>query len=103
MTLDLPGDERRAVLVTVFGEVSDRRFRVAVAHLAEKESLSGWVRAGKRSARTGDDSIELRAEGLGLRLERLLRWLRAGDGQRRISRIDTEHVLPEGLEGFEAL
>ena len=81
------------VHLVIHGRVQGVYYRATTQGVAEKLSLSGWVRN-----RT-DGTVELVAEGPQDRVQELVDWCSQGPELARVDRIDRFASEPIGLDG----
>ncbi len=84
------------VHILISGEVIGVSFRWQARAKAEELGLSGWAR------NTGDDKVEIVAEGEKARIEELLAWARRGPAWARVADVEARWENYQGeFEKFE--
>jgi acylphosphatase len=81
---------RRAA--TVRGRVQGVSFRWYTRQEADRLGLTGWVR------NEADGTVRLEAQGVADDVEALLRWVRHGPAQARVTAVDVEERPTSGDE-----
>jgi acylphosphatase len=81
------------VHLVIHGRVQGVYYRASTQEVAQRLSLSGWVR--NRS----DGTVELVAEGPSDRVQELVEWCNHGPTLARVERIERFATEPIGLDG----
>lgn len=85
---------KRAIQVSVRGDVQGVGLRYRCQWQAEHQDLAGWAH------NEADGTVSIYLEGAGYRIDNFLAWLRGGVDGVQISRIDIHPVDPKGINTF---
>jgi len=90
--------EKLRVHIFISGVVQGVFFRESTREVAERLSISGWVR------NLSDGRVEAVFEGEKGRVEKLLRWVEKGPSQAQVDKVDTKYEKYRGdLQDFQVI
>ncbi len=81
--------------IHVTGKVQGVFYRASTQAKAKELGLNGWVRNEQ------DGSVMIEAEGADLKLDKLVEWCQQGPGAAQVAQVNTQEIVPEGVNSFE--
>lgn len=81
--------------IHVTGKVQGVFYRASAQAKAKELGLNGWVR------NEADGSVLIEAEGQDQKLDKLVDWCQKGPGAAQVEGVNTEEIVPEGVNSFE--
>lgn len=81
--------------IRVTGKVQGVFYRASTKAKAKELGLNGWVQNAE------DGSVLIEAEGEDLNLDKLVEWCQQGPGAAQVNGVETNEIIPEGVNSFE--
>ncbi|WP_224999467.1 acylphosphatase [Cesiribacter sp. SM1] len=81
--------------IRVTGKVQGVFYRASTKAKAKELGLNGWVKNAE------DGSVLIEAEGEDMNLDKLVEWCQQGPGAAQVNGVETNEIVPEGVNSFE--